>query len=257
MVDIKAELPSSPDHSIRGEIVLGLKDPRVMSKEEFNLSSDLLYHGAAKDFIYSPAGEFDPEETGGDGTHDYGEGFYMTDNSGQASNYSIVRAAQLLERPIVYSFMPFQAKMLDVRSTDDPSGNGKLPRNFVEDWLRYLENFVNNKDNFSRYNEFLKDTLRGGINDYFLNRVKKAVEENKSINIRGGNNIDNAGIFQREGNGLISHIFKDFMLSKGYDGMIYREGGEGEAREPLTGYVFYNPRVVDTFEGWQKRIEAA
>lgn len=254
MVDIKTELPSYPDNFIRGEVVLGTRDPRILTEEEFRSSSELLYHGAAKDFIYSPSGEFDPDNTGSDSWHDYGAGFYTTDNLNQASNYSLERTSQGSSLPrstIVYSFLPYQARMLDVRSIGDPLKNGILPKEFVKEWLNYLDSFLSNEDNFSKYNGFLKDVYQNGTREDFFERVKKVLQSSQDTYIRSG--LRGAGIFKNTGNGFISPIFRDFMLSKGYDGMIYREGGEGKAGENLTGYVFYNPRIVDTWEGWQKR----
>lgn len=255
MTDLKGELPSRPDLTIRGDVVLGTINPRILNEAEFSSSSGLLYHGAAKEFIFSPLGEYDLLNTGGDGTDDYGSGFYMTDDLNQARNYSLERSAHRLKEPIVYPFLPYQARMLDVRNLNNPQNNGILPRTFVENWASFLENFVDDAGNFSSYNEFLKDTIQGGIRELFLGRVKKALQEKKDIYIRSGRDVYSAGIFQSTSNGLIGHIFRKFMLSIGYDGTIYREGGEGEKGDNLTGYVFYNPRVVDTWEGWQKRKE--
>lgn len=250
------ELPSYPDNSIRGEIILGLKDPLIMSEAEFNSSPDLLYHGAAKPFMYSPLGEFDPNDTGSDNWHDYGTGFYATDNLNQARNYSLERASQESNTPAVYAFLPHEARMLDVRSVNDPDRNGTLPKAFTEEWLDYLERFLNNDDNFSIFNEFLREVYQDGTRESYLERVRKALEGNKTIYIRSGERPDSTGLLKTTGNGFVAPIFRDFMLSEGYGGMIYREGGEGKGGENLTGYVFYNPRVLDTWEGWQKRKEA-
>lgn len=252
MTDIKSEFPSRPDLAIRGEVLLGKRDPRMMSEAEFRTSIELLYHGAAQEFAYSHLGEFDPSNTEGDGSSDYGSGIYMTDNNPQAINYSLERSSHRLTTPIVYSFLPYQARMLDVRESTDPEYNGVLPKPLVEEWAGYLENYVRDENNFSGYNEFLKDVFQGGIRS-FLEPVKKALQENQDVYIRSGHDRHSSGIFQRTKNGLIDHIFRKFMLAQGYDGMIYKEGGEGEKKADLTGYVFYNPRVVDTWEGWQKR----
>lgn len=254
MID-QTELPSNTDNSIRGEVVLGFKDPRLMSEVEFNSFPDLLYHGAREEFIYSTLNEFDREKA--IGSEDFGAGFYLTDDQTQARNYSIVRTSQRHIRPdpIVYSFRPYQARMLDVRSIADPFQNGNLPRSFVDEWLKYLEGFLNDDNNFSEYNEFLKEVYQEGTRQDFLERVQKAFNENKPIYIRDSILPDRGSIFKKGGNGKIAGTFRDFMLSIGYDGMIYREGGEGQAAEDLTGYVFYNPRAVDTWEGWQKRKE--
>ena len=230
---------------------MGNIDPRTLNPEEFLNSECLLYHGAAKDFSYSHLGEYDPLDTGADASEDYGTGFYTTDSLSQAQNYSEVRTSGRLPKSVVYSFVPYQARMLDVRDKNNPYINGVLPRSFVESWLDCLTRYVEDESRFSKLNEFLKEAITSGIHKEFLDRLREEVEGDKDIIIRGDR--FEPGIFAKYKNGLIGGAFKKFMLSLGYDEMIYREAGEGKKAENLTGYVFYNPRVVDTYEGWQKR----
>ena len=238
--------------TINGEVVLGKVDPRTLTKEQFEESQDLLFHGAAKEFSYSPIGEYDVSATGGDGTTDYGFGFYTTDNSKQAENYSAHRSRYKLSELVVYSFLPNRAKMLDVRDAKNPNTNGVLPRDFVEKWNSFLKKHNEDDSNYPHFNDFLKKMQKRGVQEHFLDRHKKDLENNKDIKIRVEDG-EVAGIFGAEYNGVIDIAFQEFMLAEGYDGVIYREGGEGEKGEPLTGYIYYNPSVVDTYEGWQSR----
>jgi hypothetical protein len=238
------------DKGIIGEVILGKFDPTTLSEQDFQNSPDLLFHGSAKSFSYSPEGNYDRLDTGGDGSEDYGTGFYTTDNKIQAENYSIARSAITLEKPIINSFLPYNARMLDVRNISNPDVNGVLPTPFVIAWEKALTAHMEDENRFAKLNEFIKNAIKSGINEILVN-LRTALDENKPIQIRG--NYHQPGIFSTHSNGLIASAFRDFMLSQGYDGMIYREGGEGEKREDLTGYVFYNYRVVDTREGWLKR----
>lgn len=243
--------------TIIGEVVLGKIDPKTLTEKEFNKSEELLYHGAFKEFIYSRTGDYDwRANTFGDTWADYGEGFYTTDKLDQAKNYSRERKKydekRKHEEPLVYSFLPFKARMLDVRDRNNPEGLGVLPTTFVEGWIKYLEKYLLEEKNFANIDPPRgAELIKRGIKENFLDRVEAALRENQDITIRGG--FRDYGIFLPNMNGLIEQPSRNFMLSRGYDGMIYREGGEGEKREGLTGYVFYNYQVIDTWEGWQKR----
>lgn len=246
---IEAKSPS--EGTIIGDVSLGEADPRSLTKEVFDQSPDLLFHGAAKSFIYSPKGEFDIHDTGGDGSSDYGWGLYTTDNRSQAENYSLVRSNGAVEEPIVYAFMPHRAKMLDVRNATNPDVNGLLPMAFVEKWSSFLKEYISNDEHFTHIHPTILRHLREGTVKEFLTPVEKGLESGELFSIRKDGK--HSGIFNYEGNGFLSGIFRQFMIAEGYDGMIYREGGEGEHRESLTGYVFYNYEAVDTWEGWQRR----
>jgi hypothetical protein len=236
---------------IIGEVAIGRVNPRKLSKEEFSNSDELLFHGAARGFTYSPEGKYDVRST--TGSTDYGFGFYATDSWDQANNYSAVRNGENIKSPIVYSFLPHEAKMLDVRDVDDPGDNGVLPNDFVANWISYLGACIKDEVNWSTIydDEVIGRIIREGARDKFLIPLDEAVSRGERITIRGSRK--ERGIFNADANGLIDWIFKGFMLAQGFDGMIYREGGEGENRQNLTGFVFYNPKVIDTWEGWQGR----
>ncbi len=247
------EAKSKKEGSIKGPTTIGKEDPRAMSEAEFSQSPEILYHGAAKKFAYNHKGEYDMMDTGGDGTTDYGAGFYTTDNYSQAENYSKVRGRR--EDAIVYKFLPHQAKMLDVRDIRDPKINGTLPASFIKEWLTYLEEYLKTEDLFPDLAEWVKKNIREEIKATFIDRLKEQLEKNEPVKIRvDGGGVE--GIFWFTKNGLIDIAFRDFMMAKGFDGLIYREGGEGDERQDLTGYVFYNPKAIDTYTGWQKRGSA-
>lgn len=236
---------------IIGETIVGQIDPRSLTQSQFEASDNLLFHGGGVEFTYSSSGDFDSSLSADNNAADFGAGFYTTDNKQQAINYSKVRSRITRQTPVVYSFLPFKAKLLDVRDSTDPGYNGALPKEFVEKWITYLENYLKDDKNFQHYNGFQKEVVQQGISTQFLERLRLDLQQNKIIKIRGDNL--HPGIFNTHNNGLIDTQFRDFMLEQGYDGMIYREKGEGEHGEPLTGYVFYNYQSVDTWSGWQKR----
>ncbi len=245
-----------PPLQIKGPVVIGRTDPRKITKSEFDSSPDLIYHGAAKEFSYSPAGEYDMDDTGGDGSTDYGVGFYATDSPSQAQNYSLVRGHR--KDPVVYKLLPHNARMLDVRDSQDENHNGILPQDFVQKWIAYLEKYVGNSTNFEHFPELVKDHFPTEIKRLFLEPVQDAIEKGDPPVIIRANNYKQencVGIFNLNNNGLIDIAFSDFMQKEGYDGMVYMEKGEGKNKAPLTGYVFYNPAVINTWEGWQSRKE--
>ncbi|MCL5091010.1 MAG: DUF3990 domain-containing protein [Patescibacteria group bacterium] len=244
------EISKKVDGTIIGEVVIGKVNPRSLTEQQFAASKELLYHGTAREFVYSPTGNYDTRATGGDGTTDYGFGFYTTGSPKQAKNYSSERSKGRLNVPIVYSFLPYQAKMLDVRDAVKPTLNGILPRSFVEQWVKYLEEYLNDEKNFQCFEGLAKEAVYEGVKNDFLERTKLGFQQKILFSIR---DPKGRGIFMLDKNGLIDTAFQGFMLFLGYDGMIYREGGEGKDKEDLTGFVFYNPQVIDTWEGWQKR----
>lgn len=238
--------------TIIGEVVIGTVDPRNLTKEQFDTTPGLLFHGTGTEFSYSSSGKYDISKVVGDGTTDYGLGFYTTDNKRQAESYSITRSGDKTKVPTVYSFLPANARMLDVRDKNNPDQNGTLPSELVIEWVAFLEAYNTNDANYANTNQFVKDTLKQGVIETFIDPTKQNLAENKPFTIRSAS-YEEAGIFKPNKNGLIDIAFQKFMLSKGYDGMIYREGGEGPYADSLTGYVFYNPEAIDTFEGWQAR----
>ncbi len=127
--------------NIIGDVIIGKNNPSQISKKDIHNQELVLYHGAAKKFSYSPEGKYDLLDTGGDGTTDYGAGLYTTDEHEQADNYSMVRGRR--ERSIVYTLLPLNAKMLDVRDKNESRYNGTLPHKFVQDWVKYTETYIN------------------------------------------------------------------------------------------------------------------
>jgi hypothetical protein len=224
---------------------------------EVRLGSDsVLYHGSAKPFTYSAEGIFDPNDTGGDGAHDYGEGLYLTFDKQAAEQYSLVRG-QGFVAPYVSEFSPHNARILDVRNSMNPEQNGVLPEALVASWKDYLNSYVENDENYKNVPAFIADTWREGVKTEFLMPVTKALEEHKPLLIRDKNG---GGIFGTKGvNGLVSHIFRGFLTSYdgGYDGMIYQEMAEGEKEIRHTSVVIMNPRKVDTKAGWEQRNATA
>jgi Fe-S cluster biosynthesis and repair protein YggX len=183
---------------------------------------------------------------------------YTTDNKAQAENYSIVRSGRKLVQPIRIEFLPYQAVMLDVRKYDDQEDLGVLPEKFMEAWLKYLENYINEESivNLETHERTFLGTdmhkmAMQRLYFRYYDSLLIAVRKKQRIDLR---NYEDRSIFSSTGNDLASRLFQKFMISIGFDGMIYREGGEEwPGKENLTAYVFYNYAVVNTWQGWQER----
>lgn len=241
---------------IIGTVVIGNIDPHTISKAQISEHPNLLYHGSPNEFTYSHTGNFD-EIKSPSLSNDYGRGFYTTDDRSQAENYSRERSVIALHTPTVYEVIPYKARMLDVRDIKDPEKNGSLPAEFVDEWLKYLGEFGRDIGTLGTLSEGFQKLSKLKAKIYHdnilnnLNRVLEARSGGQEIKIRTDNEFP--GIFDKDLNSLLGIIFQKFMTDIGYDGMIYREGGEGKNRKNLTGYVFYNYQAVDTYDGWQKR----
>lgn len=48
-----------------------------------------------------------------------------------------------------------------------------------------------------------------------------------------------------------SKIFSDFMLTEGYDGIIYIEGGDHPEHKAPVSFVFYNLDKIGTYDTWK------
>ncbi len=233
---------------------MGATDPRTLSREEFDNSPDRLFHGSKKPFNFSPTLDYnDPNEELGDGSWTLGPGFYCTDNIEYAGHYSAERqVARGREVPThVTTFLPYQARMLDLRSRDDPEENAHFPRDLALQW----------RDRFARFLEeepvtqtgMLGDVLREINQDYlpFLD----SVISHDDLDIRsmletspGYHNDTHRSRILLSPPG--QDLFARFMREQGFDGLIYREGGEGPHMGAGPSFVFYNTSKIGTYESW-------
>jgi len=253
-IDAKTQILIPPDQSIIEPIgvrILGEVDPRTLSEEEFKKSADLLFHGAARAFEFFP--NFDYHSEGylreSDGSTTLGFGFYTVDTQQEAANYSVVRQHNSEATPFVIEILPYQARVLDLRRKDDPSKNAPVPRELAEKWRKYYLEYYRNKKPREGNIGALFDSSEAEYLAY-LNRVMQLKEidlrvllESAPCREAGSRNLPSP---------LWAQLFSDFMLTEGYDGVVYNEGGEGKSKGGAT-YVFYNLEKIGTFESWHKR----
>lgn len=232
-----------------GERVLGLTDPRRMTREEFGQSPDLLFHGSAMPLEFQDAFDYRSESyiRENDGSTTLGFGLYTTDSRSDAEEYSRVRQAGQLTAKNVSHILPSQARVLDLRWQADKTRNAPFPRELAEAWrTAFMEYFKTRKPRDGnigaildsseiQYAQFLERALQAKAVDL------RVLLETASDPILKSRNLPSP---------YWSYLFSDFMIKQGYDGLVYNEGGEGWGTG-ATSYVFYNLKKVGTFESWQ------
>lgn len=233
--------------------ILGDIDPRTLSREAFENSHGILFHGAAKPFNYSPKYDYSSAEyfTDTDGSQTLGEGLYATDARDAAENYSRVRQGKDNAEPIVLVLLPYQARMLDLRGPTDNSKNAPVPKELFEKWFQFYKNYYFNNEN--RKN--LPWYIQGSESGYWtlLNEARKL---DKVMDLR--TMLDTGGIIDpalRELHHNLpsppwTRLFSNFMKQEGYDGLVYNEGGEGKNPKASPSYIFYNLEKIGTYDSW-------
>jgi hypothetical protein len=226
-----------------GFVEIGGINPATLTKEEYQASSELLFHGHKKPFKFRRDYKLGDDDS--DGSQTLGEGFYTTDDREAGLNYAHVRSQGASQN--VTSFLPYNAQMLDLRSAEDPiNSNGYFPNDLANKWLEfYTERPANGQQSTEdrriqvmnmRYLEYLKNTLekRVQIDLRILLETAPAPELN-SRNYTAPPWIT---------------PFREFMLANGIDGVIYNEGGEGQNKRPHASFIFYNYDKIGSFEDW-------
>lgn len=244
------ETPVQTDAPI-GERILGTVNPRTLTREQFDQSPDLLFHGSSRPFTFSRNFDYhnlDYLEIDEGSSVTLGFGFYATDRE-DATDYSEVRARLSLKEaaPHVTSILPYQAKVLDLRSQSDPTRNAPLSQEFVGNWITHYKDFVTNPNRYNSVNPNVAPHLERMGQDYlkFLDRIaSQPVDELKRL-LRTN---------QYPGPYWM-YTFRDFMLSRGYDGLICNEASEKDRSKFVTAYVFYNLDKIGTYETWHKQPE--
>jgi hypothetical protein len=132
--DSSSSLPegeSNKDLVPIGDRILGVNDPRKMSRQEFDSSPDLLFHGAVGPFV------FERKIISGPNSQTVGVGFYATDDRENASLYSKIRK-NFQGEPDVVKMLPYQARVLDLRSQDNPQVNTPVTQEFITKYRDYV-----------------------------------------------------------------------------------------------------------------------
>lgn len=248
----KIEVPLHERKPI-GDRILGEVNPRTMTKQEFESSPDILFHGSAKPFQFRPIYSYQDSEylKENDGSSTLGFGFYTSDSQTEAHNYSHVRQGGKPELAFVTPVLPFQAKVLDLRWKDDSTRNAPFPADLVEAWKKaFFAYYQNRKPRAGNV---------GGVHDQMENDYTNHLE--KALKLKA---VDLRVLLQTAGSPELKSskypgppwttLFPEFMKSQGYDGLIYNEGGEGwDSHGP--SFVFYNLDKIGTFESWDNQTE--
>ncbi len=233
-----------------GDVILGSIDPRTLTREDFELSPDVLLHGTHNPFEFNP--DFDYEDADYQ-DQDYGTsmtlgvGFHAT-SARDAEDYAFVRASyasmSIPTAPYVAKLLPFQARCLDMRLASDPTQNAPVPVEFVNQWRAFFE-MSRLKPN--RFEGVDSPRVREHLVDMESRYALWLSNEGRSIDIQGlldGN--------MRSPWPPWMATFREFMLSVGYDGLIANQGSERHSDKFNTTYVFYNLHKIGTYDSWKK-----
>jgi len=240
MGEVGQDIRESPDiRTSERTIVIGATNPSTMTREAFLVSPDLLYHGSAGPFEFNRNINYDVFS--GSGSFTLGSGLYTTSDRKEATLYSKTRQNKrgVDEVPItITEFLPYQTRMLDLRSASNPTKNIPVSSDFARKWLNYFK---------TRYdNPQFSSALRSLYGEY-LSFLLKIFRENHNpcMDLR----VLLRGLYSEEN---VAPEFRRFMLGQGYDGLIYVEGGDSVEAKACSSYVFYNLEKVGTYDIWHQ-----
>ncbi len=243
--------PPSEIREPRAEVLLGSVDPKSLTREQFLHSPDLLYHGTGKEFVFDPTWDIFVDDVKKN-RPTVGAGFYTTDNPKEAKMYSRARVPDTNKPSVVVAVLPYQAKMFDFRAISDIRTNGHVPAAMIKEYAEYYQEWLNShaEDN-SKDEPNLVERIRHDIMltlyNYYSQTLKRIVALNSPFELRAM-----LGTTGKVGEVIIpvANIFTTFMLSKGYDGIIYIEGGDNPGQNNPTSFVFYNLSKIGSYESW-------
>lgn len=239
-----------PEHILtpRGDIVLGSVDPGTLTGEEFLRSPDVLYHGSATELVFDPKRNIFQIGDNDSGTT-IGYGFYTTDRKEEAEHFSIARMPGKTGAPIITPFLPYQARMYDFRSIEDSRQNGLVPIAMVREFSDYFREFTSKRYPRDKQLEGM-DSMFSSMFWGFVSNLENIVALNTPFDLRGLFDPEARGSSPRP---VLTHAYTRFMLGKGYDGIIYVEGGDIPEQKDPTSFTFYNLSKVGTYESWNQK----
>ncbi len=220
--------------------IIGDIDPSTLSKEEFEQKA-WLFHGARNpNFQVTETYDYYGKDYMDDAT--LGTGLYTTTDKELATNYASTRPNGTL-----WKLMPFQARMLNLTSRDERMLNLTFPRELLDEWIDFAQPQIFNRAISGNVISEVQDRLIEVLSKMEKLPAKNEVDLRKDILGTGKGELT-----------VIDDIWKEFCQSKGFDGLIFVEGGDGAAtRKNDRTYVFYNSSKIGTFEDWQRRKASA
>jgi len=227
-----------------GEVILGQVDPRTLSREEFDNNPDILIHVATNvELKLDP--NWDYTKKGPQIGSTIGNGLYLTNDLDEVERYADDRdRVQKGKAAGRLRLLPYQARMYDMRMEGKTSLNADVPEDFFNSFRDYMIELKSTlpEETDRYYRQELSDMVR------YLNRYKLITCKDGYVPI---------GLREllAHGNDRPEYFAKDFtgfMISLGYDGLIYNEGGGGWGSN-APSYVFYQLKNVSTYDMWQQR----
>lgn len=248
-------LPKKEKSEAVGEVILGRRDPRSLSYEEFIHDPDVLYHGSVDPLRVNPNFDYREFNENNDSAGEtLGRGLYTTDKPAAAYGYARLRNQETRggdsqDVPTVTPVLPYEARMFDFRDKTGQTNFVPVPE---EIFTLYVRKFA---EHAKRWLETDPNTRKGR-----LVRVNNAVsvmkswsETKKPVSLfelisATTNNSNTMG-------GLFPEALHETFAELGYDGIIHPDGGQHGAKDTqgAVSYVFYNLDKVGSFQDWQKR----
>ncbi len=224
-----------PNEQARIEII-GEVNPKVLTREEFGTNATL-FHGA-RDSNFQVHENFDYNQSIVDDST-LGSGLYTTADHELAERY-----AQNRPGGTMWKLVPYNARMLNLTSKDQLK-NLSFPRELVFEWIDFAQPVIMERARSSEskpeVRQRLLDVLRK-MNDL---PTKDFIDLRVDILDTGSSPFS-----------VIDDVWKDFCREKGWDGVVFVEGGDGDlTRKNDRTYVFYNATKIGTYEDWQQRQE--
>ncbi len=232
----------------RGEVILGQTDPRKLSAQDFYQSPDRLYHGTSDPnfkldrlYDYTSPDAMDHSQT-------VGEGFYTTDSEQDAQLFAQAFSANGSVNKVV-EILPYQARMFDFRS-QDKRVNAAVPEWFKQKYLDWYRNWHQVEHGYD-YKDYQSPGSDGKFNRFQYSCYKYGLVLERLLN---QDKVDLRALLSVTGKSgasqFASRIFREFMLSQGYDGLIYIEGGDHRDHKNPVSYVFFNLDKIGDYSAW-------
>lgn len=224
--------------------VMGSVDPRRLSREEFE-SQATLFHGARnQSFRVRSDYGYEGEDFANDAT--LGTGLYTTADQELAENYARTRPNGTL-----WKLMPYQARMLNLTSTENPV-NLSFPPELFDEWVEFSR---------PKILQAVKSPEPGSVGSLRQELLLRMLDSMNGVltNQNPERFIDLRNDVLGTGKPVFSPVdglWKQFCFQKGWDGLIFVEGGDHElTRKNDRSHVFYSTQVIGTYEDWQNRKE--
>lgn len=239
---------------------IGTKDPRTMSQEEFDKSSEMLYHPCAKAFTFSKQFDSNIPEYFLEGLHSQtlGQGFYTLSERKEAEARSLAKQTTTAVvvppggktpppqqgLPILIPLLPFQARMMDFRDRVDPTQNGPVPLSMAQRWFQFFTDYYHAPDR-----DNLPWTTTEPENRYYL--YLRQIISLPTVDLRAM--LGTVAVPQSPNMAIPSwsKVFANFMIREGMDGIIYNEPSSVTQGKTSPLSVFFSLAKIGTYENWK------